>query len=146
MVYWITEKIGTQSITESFECSESISYCFLLNLNDGWNPPRAIYLIAKKCLSLLYNNKRIILVCYAGISRSNGLAALLLAYLKGCSLDEAYSFVKDKVPRAQVNLDFRDSCAETLKLLREKLVKKCSCKSPIEEWEKYCEECWIRGS
>lgn len=143
LTYWITDRIGTQSINEPYPINVWIDH--LLNLNDGWNPPQRIYLEAKNLLNLLYNSEKVILVCEAGISRSNGMATLLLAYMKNIPWDEAYVAVRKKVKRAYVTPGFRDCCVDALKKLRS-LTKKCLyCSSPIEDWEMSCALCWREG-
>jgi len=141
-MYWITPNLGTASKDEKVDADEVF---YLTDLNDGWNPPELIYLRAKEILVSVFQGKRIVLKCMAGISRSNGFATLILAYLSGSSWDSMYSIVREKVPIAQVNLDFRDSCIQALELLRKRLVKNCPyCNAPIEFWEETCFRCWYK--
>lgn len=143
VTYWITDYLGTQSKNEPYPINVWIDH--LLDLNDGWNPPQRIYLRAKYLLNLLFNGEKVVLVCEAGINRSNGMTTLLLAYMKNISWDEAYVFVRKKVKRAYVNPGFRDCCIEALEKLRS-LTQECpNCSSPIEDWETSCARCWEEG-
>ena len=143
MTYLIIPSLGTQALDEPKE--GGYYYFYLTNLNDGYNPPELLYKYAKRILSLMYHSRlTVILVCQAGISRSNGMASLVLAFVLNIDLDEAYKIVKKKVPRTQVNYDFYDCCKQTLDLMHKRLVNRCPrCSAPIEFWEKYCEECYL---
>lgn len=143
MVYKIIPSLGTQALYEPE--TRGHYYYYLINLNDGYNSPERLYHHAKQILSLMYHRRiPIILVCQAGISRSNGMASLVLAFDLNISLDEAYEIVKKKVPRAQVNYDFYDCCKQTLVLMRKRLVSKCRrCGAPVEFWEEHCKECYL---
>ena len=141
-VYWIDPELGTSSVDEmrAFQ-SLNASIFYVTHLVDGWNDPEEIYRLAKKMLTC---KRPIIIVCHAGVSRSNGMAALLVAYRNRISWDEGYEIVKTMVPRANTCMDFRDCCIRALTLLRGNLQKKCSCGTPIESWESLCFECWYR--
>ena len=116
MTYWITETLGTQSVDEAIP--EGVYVAHLFDLNDGWNPPTLLLSKAKLLLPILLSHRKLVLICQAGISRSNAIAALLLAYLNNTTWDDAYYLVRKRVPRAQINMALRDSCIEALKLLR----------------------------
>mgnify|MGYP000262274122 CR=1 FL=1 len=142
-MYWITKTLGTASENEVIRKEDADEVIYVTDLNDGWNPPERIYLKVKEILIPIYQRKRVVLKCKAGISRSNGIATLILAYLGNTTWDDAYTLVRERVPIAQVNPDFRDSCIEALKLLNERLVKNCPyCNAPIEFWETACSRCW----
>ena len=143
-MYWITENLGTASIRE--EDNDADEVVFVTDLNDGWNPPELIYLRAKQILVPVYQKKKVIIKCVAGISRSNGMATLILAFLKNISWDDAYTITRKKVPIAQVNPCFRECCVKALRLMKERLTKRCPyCGAPIEFWESACSRCWLEN-
>ena len=142
-MYWITRTLGTASENEVIRKEEVDEVIYVTDLNDGWNSPEFIYLKVKQILIPIFQKKRVVLKCKAGISRSNAIATLILAFLGNTSWDDAYTVVRELVPIAQVNPDLRDSCVEALKLLNERLVKNCPyCNAPIEFWETACSRCW----
>jgi len=141
MISWITPDLACCSMHDDFP--NGVKVFSVLDLKDGWNDPFLIYLKAKRILPYLLQLNKVVLFCHAGLSRSPGIAALLMAYLNKTTWDEAYQrYIKPTVPRSFVNMDFRDACIEALKIL-EACPKKCAyCTSPIEEWEEVCELCW----
>jgi len=144
-MFWITKTLGTASEREVIEEKDVDEIIYVTDLNDGWNSPELIYLKVKQILIPLFQKKKVVLRCKAGISRSNAIATLILAFLGNTSWDDAYTIVRERVPIAQVNPDLRDSCIEALELLNERLVKNCPyCNAPIESWEKVCSRCWSR--
>jgi len=119
-MHWITNQIATASIIEGFprKFFSKHEFIFLTDLNDGWNPPAAICLRLSRALEALHNNRKVVFVCRAGISRSNALAATLIACQENIDWDDAYSRVKKKAPHAQVEMDLCDACIQALGLFR----------------------------
>lgn len=146
-MYWITNNIGTSSFEEAKRIQDKdIVVISAIDLHDGWENPERIYLKLKESLVYLHHRRKVVFVCVAGISRSNGLATTLLAYLNNIDWDDAENLVRKKVRRAQINRDFRDSCLIALQIAKERLIKTCPyCSCPIENWESACEWCWYRG-
>ena len=143
-MYWINSDIGISSVNEvGLGYPAEIQIILALDLVDGKEIPFRIYLKLKEALVYLAHGKKILFVCQAGISRSNGLATTLIAYLNKIDWDDAYNIIRKKVTRTQVNLDFMDSCKEALQIMRERLKKNCPyCRVPIENWESACPICW----
>jgi hypothetical protein len=147
MRYWIIDKIGTTSVDEfTLEGYPEDTYVVpLLYLVDGKNDPFIIYEKLKETLGQFCLGKRILFICYAGLSRSNGMATTLIAYLQNLDWEDAYTITRKACPRAQVCMDFRDSCLIALQMMRERLVKRCAfCNTPIEYWEECCAYCWTK--
>jgi len=145
MRYLITNKIGTTSLTEfTLEGYPENTYVVpLLDLVDGKNDPFIIYMKLKEALGQFCLGRRILFVCYAGLSRSNGMATTLIAYIQNLDWEDAYTIVRKACSRAQVCMDFRDSSLIALQMMRERLVKRCPyCNTPIEFWEEMCEYHW----
>lgn len=147
MTYWIDERIGTASVDEIAReyhiHVDKTHFISCLDLIDGKNDPMLIYQKLKEALNYWCLGKNIIFFCFAGLSRSNGMATTLIAYYRNIDWEDAYTIVRKACPRAQVCMDFRDSCKEALELMRTRLIKKCGfCNSPIEFWEECCNYCW----
>lgn len=145
-MYWITEQIGTASFDEAKTINKpDVIVVSVIDLHDGWENPFNIYLRLKESLVLLAHGRKVVFVCIAGISRSNGMATTLIAFLENLEWDDAYSITKERVPRALVNMDFRDSCIEALRMMRERLTNRCPfCNAYTEFWEKCCSWCWYK--
>lgn len=145
-MFWIESKIGTASADEvAHEYHHLIDKYFIccLDLIDGSNDPELIYQKLKTALNQWHLDRKVIFFCFAGISRSNGMATTLIAYNKNIDWDDAYNITRKGCPRTMVCMDFRDSAIQALELMRKRLVKKCPyCSTPTEAWEESCAHCW----
>jgi len=113
MVYWITKLIGTRAVGEELKDEEYGSIIVdVRNLVDGKNDivplMNAVKLLMGLCTYCSQTNRKLIIQCQAGISRSNALAAVLIALQVNIELDEALEFVKKKCPRTNINQDLLD--------------------------------------
>lgn len=141
MITWITSTLGFCSLQDQFP--EDASIVQALHLEDGWNEPETIYFKAKEILARLARGKKVMVFCYAGLSRSPSLVILVLSWLNKISWDDEFVLVKKQAPQIQVALDLRDACLEALVLMNERLAKQCpSCSCPIESSEEKCNECY----
>ena len=145
-MYWIEEKIGTASadeITNEYHHLTDKYFVCCLDMVDGTNDPEIIYQKLKGALNQWCLGRKVIFFCFAGISRSNGMATTLIAYYKNIDWEDAYTTTRKACPRAQVCLDFSDCCKEALEMMRTRLTKRCPfCNSPTEQWEEACSYCW----
>lgn len=98
-----------------------------------------VYSRAVKALSLLRHGERVVFMCQAGISRSNGLAALVIAYLDNMEWVDALEYVKKKVRRTHVLGQMQDSCKLALKKLES--TRKCDCGSEMDDEDEICFYC-----
>jgi predicted protein tyrosine phosphatase len=115
----------------------------MLDLQDGYNEPELIFKKAKKILGELARGKRVVVFCAAGLSRSPGMVALIIAFQTYMPYRETLYMIKDDIaPWIQVNSDFQDACEQALSIMNAKLVKRCKCGAPIEAWEEVCEYCY----
>jgi len=142
MTTWLNEYLGFQGMHDPFP--EDVSVVEALDLKDGWNDPEVVYQKAKRIIGKIQRKKTVVIFCHAGLSRSPGMAALVLAFIHKTSYEKMANFVKDIAPQVNISLDFARSCKEALRLLEARLTKKCGCGTPIEEWEKVCEYCWFK--
>ena len=123
MTTWVTKVLGFQSMTDVFP-KDAIAIS-LLDLQDGYNEPELIFRKAKKILEELARGKRVILFCAAGLSRSPGMVALIIAFETYMPYRETLYLIKDEVaPWIQVNPDFQDACEQALSIMNAKLVKR----------------------
>jgi len=77
--------------------------------DDGRNPSMAISTVLAKLQDLLlYSTHRVLVCCREGRSRSVYIALLWLQRV-GMSKEEAYRFIKERHPAAQVNPDLLES-------------------------------------
>ena len=118
MITWINEWLGTASEDTLYD--SKFNYHSVIKLKDGWNTPERIY---REMLSILQEHKPLVIVCHGGISRSNGIATLLLAFLTNNTWDYIYqNIVRKKVPQANVDQNFRRCCIQALELMRKRLL------------------------
>jgi protein-tyrosine phosphatase len=82
-----------------------LSNCYQFPLtDDGNNPEDAFSTILANLGEAIERNRRVLVCCRAGMSRSVFIVILWLERI-GMSRSEAYDFVKKKHPVAQVNPD-----------------------------------------
>lgn len=145
-MYWMDERVGTASATEIPNEYHHIAdkyFMSCLDMVDGKNDPMIIYQKLKIALNQWCLGRKVIFFCFAGISRSNGMATTLIAYYKNIDWEDAYTITRKACPRAQVCLDFSDSAKIALQMMRERLVKRCPfCNCPMEQWEEACNYCY----
>jgi len=136
-VYWITWQLGTCAYYElkeaGFEevrhnfvtCNKTIKNAIAvyncMDLEDGWNEPEQLAGRILMIMSDLKAGRRVIVMCAAGISRSNGLAMGVLACYHNLELDDAEKIVEKFVPRANPMPDLLDALKEAVKLVRAQL-------------------------
>lgn len=109
MTFWITPRLGTVAEGEFYEPGVVI-----INVSDLVDGRNAMLPIAKKIeiaheVLEKYPDLRVVIQCHGGVSRSNTIAAAVLARWKGVELDSAMNEVHQKVPRTQYNYDLVDS-------------------------------------
>lgn len=102
MPYWITKNLGTMSQAE--QPPEGTFVVDVRDLVDGYNPPEKVKPKLENIIRLLRQEEKVFVMCAAGVSRANAIAAGVL-YLMNTydSYEEALAFVKQKVPRAAPN-------------------------------------------
>jgi hypothetical protein len=114
VINWITPWLATADVQGA--CTvKNVNGFPVLHLVDGYNDPGVI---VQELMKMLQNLDRPLVIYDAcGISRCNGMATLLLAYLNHTSWEDAYLVIKAKVPKAVVNPNFARCCSEALKIL-----------------------------
>jgi UDP-glucuronate decarboxylase len=89
LIHWISEQLGTAPASDQSITSD----LFVLDVRDlvdkFGNSPSATWEKIAQGVSLLQQGKRVIICCDYGISRSNAIAAGILARFKGIPLDQA---------------------------------------------------------
>jgi protein-tyrosine phosphatase len=116
MGFWIIKDfLGT--CAEREETPAGVIIVDIKDLDDGKNPPKRIKEKIDLVIKCLNMKVPVFIKCLAGISRSNGLAVAVLCELNGKTWDENEVLVRQKVPRTQINLSFKESCLEALELV-----------------------------
>lgn len=132
MVYWFTWQIGTcayselkdngyiydKAVTCDYTMRNAIAVYNLMDLEDGWNDPEQLAGRFLMMLANLKTNRRIILMCAAGISRSNGMAMGLMSLYHNLELDDAKRIVECLCPRANPMPDLMDAIWQAVTLVR----------------------------
>jgi protein-tyrosine phosphatase len=131
MVYWFTWQLGTCAYYElkaaGFDCHESvtcdrsmnnaIAVYNLMDLEDGWNDPERLAGRMLMIIADLKAGRRVIVMCAAGISRSNGVAMGVLSAYHNLELDDAKRIVECLCPRANPMPDLMDAVKEAVQLI-----------------------------
>lgn len=104
---WITDKLGTASLKEldSLKKLKDIEVELVIDLIDGKQINKGQFLSKITHIEKsIKNEKKVVIVCRGGMSRSNAVA---LAYLvkNGLDFDEAYNLISDKVPTLKIRTD-----------------------------------------
>ena len=107
MTYWIRDYLGTTAAGEI--CDPGVVVVDVRDLVDGANEPALIWQKIKTAMAVLKLNDRVVIQCAAGISRSNAIAAAVLAVREGFDYSDALRIVIAKVPRANPNLEIKES-------------------------------------
>lgn len=146
IVNWIIQnKMGTASVDELTRNLVSCQHSFgfhvisMLDVDEEKLQIEKVYSRAVQALSLLKHGERVVFMCQAGISRSNGLAALLIAYTNNLTWEEGLEEVKKKVRRTHVLGNMIDTCKEVLRKL--KYARTCSCGSEMDDNDDSCFYC-----
>ena len=107
MTYWIRDYLGTSAADEI--CDPGVVVVDVRDLVDGTNKPAVIWQKIKTALAVLKLNDKVVVQCAAGISRSNAIAAAVFAIREGFDYSDALRIVIGKVPRANPNLEIKES-------------------------------------
>ena len=116
-MFWITNRIGT--CAEAEETPPGAMVIDVRDLNDGREDPQKI--IPKLTIGLIAVKRfdiPTIYRCRMGVSRSNAMAAGVIAILDDKDYMDAIGTVCDKVPRAQPNMEIIDSVHAAVEQLR----------------------------
>ena len=116
MVYWITWQLGTSAYCDHEDLSSFMVYN-LMKLEDGWNEPMILANTMMTVIADLRAGKRVILMCAAGISRSNGMAMGVLSAYHNLAFDDAKRIVEKMCPRANPMPDLMDAVKEAVQLI-----------------------------
>jgi len=116
MVYWITWQLGTSAYCDHEDLSLFTVYN-LMDLEDGWNEPEQLAGRMLMIMEDLRVGKRVVLMCAAGISRSNGMAMGVLCAYHNFSFDDAKKIVEYICPRANPMPDLMDAVKEAMQLI-----------------------------
>ena len=131
MVYWITWQLGTCAYYElkeaGFDCHDfvtcdktmnnSIAVYNMMDLEDGWNEPEQLAGRMLMIIADLKAHRRVIIMCAAGISRSNGMAMGVLSAYHNLAFDDAKRIVEKMCPRANPMPDLMDAVKEAVQLI-----------------------------
>lgn len=104
-VRWIRPNLGT-SPAMSVSASEDTAVLDVRDLVDkGGNTSKAVLEKIEKGAALLRDGKRVIVACDYGISRSNAIAAGIIAYVQGISVDAAIREVIARTDEREIKLE-----------------------------------------
>lgn len=120
---WILHNLGTCSIEETQDAIKQYHKGTVLidvrDIVDGKNKnPKTIKKHLKAILGNLRLGEKVIIRCYAGISRSNAMAVGILMLCHNLSKEDAIDLVKLKVPQTQINQDLLDDILEVIEKVR----------------------------
>jgi protein-tyrosine phosphatase len=73
------------------------------DLEDGLNEPGVIWRKVGAALCALSLGNKVAIRCHAGISRSNAIAAAVLAIRENRSYNQALEIMRERIPTAQPN-------------------------------------------
>ena len=105
MIRWITEQLGTAPATEVADLPD-VSLVDVRDLVDkGGNSASAIRTKIDQGVQLLNEGRRTIVCCDYGISRSNAVAAGILAVYGGISFREAVRTVQQRTGETEIKLE-----------------------------------------
>jgi len=106
MIRWITDRIGTSPWADEF-VSGDIRIVDVRDLRDGsGNAPSLIKEKVDMALCHLKHGERVVICCDYGISRSNAVAAAVLAKLDNRKLNETLLQVIDATGEERIKIDF----------------------------------------
>jgi len=88
-----------------------------MDLEDGWNEPIGLAGRMLMIMADLETNKRVVLMCAAGISRSNGMAMAVLSSYHNLAFDDAKKIVESFCPRANPMPDLLDALRDAIWIL-----------------------------
>ena len=122
MVYWITWQLGTSAYCdhETYPDHDDLSSFIvynLMDLEDGWNEPMLLASRILMAIEDLKAKKRVVFMCAAGISRSNGLAIGVLSIYHNLSIDDGKRIVECICPRANPMPDLMDAIRQAVDLI-----------------------------
>lgn len=108
MIKWITPYLGT---TSAFNANlEKYSYLDVRDLYDGCgNNINFITKLLDEAIKLLHQQKKLVVYCHYGMSRSNAIAAGILAKYNNISFNEAIRQVLKETNETKINLDIVNS-------------------------------------
>lgn len=105
MIRWIAERLGT-SPWRNCEQSRDIKIVDVRGLRDAsGNPPEVIRQLVDTAVAYWRGGQTVVISCDYGVSRSNAIAAGVLAVLNGCSYDAAIAEVITATGEQQIKLD-----------------------------------------
>jgi len=109
-MYWITENLGTASLKEIDKVRKlkDVEIELVIDLIDGKQVNKGQFISKINHIeNLIKKNKKVIVICRGGISRSN---SVVLAYLvkNGMDFDKAYKLISSKVPIVRIRKDLVD--------------------------------------
>ncbi|MEO5684449.1 MAG: NAD-dependent epimerase/dehydratase family protein [Chitinophagaceae bacterium] len=116
MINWLTENIGTGPYLAISEISGDFTIIDVRNLVDkDGNKEDEILLKIDEGLNLLNGGKKIVVCCDYGMSRSNSIAAGIIARYQSISFFEAVSLLQKKVPAAGIKVEVLNAVFNAVK-------------------------------
>jgi protein-tyrosine phosphatase len=115
MLFWITDRLGTCSLMDIVDKPQGVVIIDVRDLSDVSNPSRILRKRFTMASIFISVGHPVVFRCYAGINRSNALAAATLAFRRGITFDESLELVKSKVPTTKVTQELRVSCQRALR-------------------------------
>lgn len=100
-VRWIRNDLGTMN--ELGYSDPGVVIIDVRDLEDGLNDPAAVWRKIEAALCALSLGNRVAVRCHAGVSRSNAIAAGVLAIRENRSYNQALEITRERIPSAQPN-------------------------------------------
>lgn len=105
MIHWINERLGTAAWDEA-QGSNDISFFDVRDMVDKCgNTERGVRSKIDEALRDLRQGKRVVICCDYGMSRSNAIAAGVLALYEGINFDEAVRSVLDATGETAIKIE-----------------------------------------
>lgn len=122
-ICWITERLGTASATEVCGAA-GVEIIDVRDLVDkGGNQPNVVKEKIQIGLEHLWKGSKVVVCCDYGISRSNAVAAGIIAVFDRISLSDAVRLVQEKTGKMEIKLEPLDVVRQAIE---ENVVKRIS--------------------
>lgn len=114
MIRWITDRLGTSSWDEATRTGDIYLIDAREFVDRGGNPLNGLREKIDEALTHLRHNEKVVVCCDYGISRSNSIAAGVLALYEGINFDDAVERVLSSVGENSIRIEVLESVRKAL--------------------------------
>lgn len=116
---WILWNLGTSDYDKDLSSIPGYRVFNIMDLEDGWNDPEQIAGRLLQIIDIVNEKKNLVIImCAAGISRSNAIAMGVLCINNNMEWDDAYRIVKRMVPQADPNGGIIDAVKQAINIIK----------------------------